>query len=113
MKLNLLTGEEFEHFKKELFDEIKKNLASQDLTPQLVTSKQVCKILHVSPGKLQRMRNRGKIEFIDMGNKYLYDIKHILSIVAVNTKRKGGACIIYGILVPSLYLLSTVEQFMA
>ncbi len=113
MNLNLLTSEEFEHFKKEFFEELKKLLASQESSPRLVKSKEVCKILHLSPGKLQHMRDTGQIEFIDMGKKYLYDSKHIRSIIAGNTKRKGASCIVYCILVPCIYWLSSLDQFIA
>jgi Helix-turn-helix domain len=113
MNLNLLTGEEFVHFKKELFQELKKLVATQESSPRLMKSKEVCKILHMSPGKLQRLRDTGQIEFIDMGKKYLYDSKHIQRIIAEKTKRKGASCIVYSILVPCMYWLSSVDHFIA
>jgi len=113
MQFNLLTNEELQHFKKEFLEEIKKILTSHDVMPRLIKSKDVCKILHLSPGKLQQLRDAGDIEFIEMGNKYLYDLRHIQSIIATRTRKRGAGCIVYSILAPTIYWLSYLDQCVA
>jgi hypothetical protein len=35
----------------------------------------------MSPGTLQKMRDKGEIEFIQIGNKVLYEVRHILELI--------------------------------
>ncbi|NDV79435.1 helix-turn-helix domain-containing protein [Dysgonomonas sp. 511] len=55
-----------------------KNRASND--NRLLTSKEVCKLLCISPRTLQEWRNTGKIPFIKIGGKVLYRRKDIESL---------------------------------
>lgn len=44
---------------------------------QFLTTKEVCKLLCISPRTLQEWRNTGKIPFIKIGGKVLYEEKDI------------------------------------
>ncbi|MDH6309431.1 excisionase family DNA binding protein [Dysgonomonas sp. PFB1-18] len=55
-----------------------KNKASND--NRLLTSKEVCKLLCISPRTLQEWRNTGKIPFIKIGEKVLYKWSEIINI---------------------------------
>lgn len=102
MNVNVPTIEDLNRLHKQLFDDLVKLFAAQEKTPKFLTGREVCKMLHLSVGKLKRMRDSGEIEFISTGKKYLYELKHILEIIERNKKNKGLMCVLYFLL--SAYL---------
>ena len=75
MKIDILTAEDLMIFKAELLSEIKELLAGtlgeRDLKPFL-KSKEVRKLLSISPGTLHTLRKAGKIKSKKIGNLYYY-----------------------------------------
>lgn len=110
MKVDIPTYDAWLAFKKEFFEEFKKMYALYESSNRLLKSSEVCKMLRISPGKLQSMRNAGQIEFIEIGNSFLYELKHVQTIIASNRKRKGGSCLIYGVIAPCIPWLSDLGQ---
>ena len=100
MICNLVTLEDFERLQKETIEEMKKLLAAQEKAPKLIKSRDVCKMLGMSPGTLQNMRNSGEIEFIKFRNKISYEVKHVLNLIEKNKQNKGMSCLIYCVLIP-------------
>ena len=95
MNVNVLTAEELKHFQKELIEEIKVVFALHEKSPELIKSRDLCKMLGISAGNLQNMRKTGKIEFIQIGRKITYELKHILDLIEKNKRNKGMHCILY------------------
>lgn len=52
---------------------------------QFLTTKDVCKLLHISPRTLQEWRDTGKIPFIKIGGKVLYRQSEVLKILDKNS----------------------------
>ena len=78
MAVNLLTIEDFQHFKSELFAELKSILKNMDQpTKKWLKSDEVKKLLNVSPGTLQTLRINGTLQFTKIGGIIYYDYDHI------------------------------------
>ena len=91
-----LTEEEFRNFKKEILLEIQKILAKKEQPfPEMLTSKEVCKLLRKCPGTLRTMRKKGLISSIKVGRGMLYNGQEILDVL--KGKKSGGAtgCVVY------------------
>ena len=86
MNLNLLTVEDLKNFQKEFIEEIKKLFAPHEKANKLIKSRDVCRMLSMSPGTLQKMRDNGEIEFIQIRNKVLYEVRHILELIEKNKR---------------------------
>jgi len=104
MNVNVPTIEDLNRLHKQLLEDIAKLFAAQVKTPKLLTGNEVCKMLRLSPGKLQGMRDRGEIEFIESGKKYLYELSHILAIIERKKRNKGLMCVLYCLASPYLDL---------
>ena len=102
MNLNVPTVEDLNRLYKLLLKDLTKLFADQEKTPKFLTGREVCKMLHLSVGKLKRMRDNGEIEFISTGKKYLYELKHILEIIERNKRNKGLMFVIYCLILPYL-----------
>ncbi len=98
MNLNVPTVEDLHRLYKQLLHDLQKIFAAQQKIPKLLTGREVCKMLHLSVGKLKKMRDRGDIEFIDSGKKYLYELEHILEIIERNKRNKGLMLVLYCLL---------------
>ena len=80
MKVEILTAEDLMIFKSELLGEIKEllsgKLGERDLKPFL-KSKEVRKLLSISPGTLHTLRKAGKIKSKKIGNLHYYKQEEI------------------------------------
>lgn len=77
MAATILTLEDLQEFKKELFEELHRilNGNANNKTRKWLKSQEVREMLDISPGTLQNLRVSGTIPFTKMGNAlyYLYD----------------------------------------
>lgn len=83
MKIDLVTKEDLEQFKTELFAEMKKILSNESSTTDKswLRSVEVRKLLKISPGTLQTLRVNGTLPFSRVGSIHYYkrsDIEKIL-----------------------------------
>ena len=85
--LDLITRQDFEQFKAELFDELKK-LQIPPATAQakeLLKSAEVRKLLKISPGTLQNLRINGTLCYTRIGSIIYYKYADILKVLEANT----------------------------
>jgi hypothetical protein len=91
MAVNLLTIEDFQHFKSELFAELKSILKNMDQpTKKWLKSDEVKKLLNVSPGTLQTLRINGTLQFTKIGGIIYYDYDHIQKTFQENLRRANN-----------------------
>jgi hypothetical protein len=79
----LLTVDDLNDFKRQLLFEIKnllKEYAGQP-TKKCLKSKDVMKLLHISPGTLQTFRDNGTVPFKKVGGIIIYDSLSIQKIL--------------------------------
>jgi hypothetical protein len=87
MPLELLTLKDLQEFKVQLFEELRKILAANELQDKnLLKSKDVCNLLKISPGTLQNFRNNQTIIYTKLGGTLYYDYDHIKHLIK---KKKG------------------------
>jgi hypothetical protein len=87
MAVTLLTIEDFQHFKSELFAELKSFLKNMDQpTKKWLKSDEVKKLLNVSPGTLQTLRINGTLQFTKIGGIIYYDYDHIQKTLLENLR---------------------------
>ena len=86
MKVELITKEDFENFKKELFEEIRKyrgRLKGAEPEPkEWLKSYEVRKLLGISPGTLQNLRINGTLAYTKIGGLMYYryhDIQKLMN----------------------------------
>ncbi|MEO6548288.1 MAG: helix-turn-helix domain-containing protein [Ferruginibacter sp.] len=78
MAVNILTTENLNHFKLELFAELKGILKNETVTPKKwLKSDEVKKLLKVSPGTLQTLRINGTLQYTKIGGIIYYGFDHI------------------------------------
>lgn len=91
MSVNILTKEDLNNFKSELFEELKTvfkirgNNNSQQ--KEWLKSYEVRKLLSISPGKLQNMRVNGTIEFTQIGGLMFYKYDDIVKLMENNKSK--------------------------
>ena len=87
MAVNILTHEDLEHFKNELFMELKELLLN-DQQPQKkwLKSDEVKKLLNVSSSTLQTLRINGTLQYSKIGGIIYYDFDHIEKTLQKNLK---------------------------
>ena len=100
MPANLPTWEDMERFKKELIEDLKMIFEVRDHLPKLLTGRDVCKMMHLSDGKLKRLRDNRELAFIKTGKKYLYDLKDVLVMIEKRKRNNGLLCILYCLVSP-------------
>ena len=89
MPLELLTIKDLQDFKRELFDELKKHFSKEDPpVKKLLKSREVRKLLRISPGSLQNLRNNGTLPYSQIG-KIIYYHPEDLDKLQIK-KRRGG-----------------------
>lgn len=81
--LDLITREDLQAFKEELFSELKNILDKSGANPakKWLKSADVRKMLNISPGTLQNLRINGQLPFTKVGSLMYYklpDIERIL-----------------------------------
>lgn len=79
MPTKILTPDDLKEFKNELLDEFKRIMNEKQVEPakRWLRSKEVIKLLGISPGTLQNMRNNGTLPFTKLGGVMFYDIENI------------------------------------
>jgi hypothetical protein len=78
MALNILTNDDLQQFKTELFAELRSILKSESAQPKRwLKSEEVKKLLKVSPGTLQTLRINGTLQFTRIGGIIYYDYDYI------------------------------------
>ncbi|WP_143154090.1 helix-turn-helix domain-containing protein [Cruoricaptor ignavus] len=76
--VNILTKEDFEIFKEELFAELREMLsASEKKEKRWLRSSEVKKLLNISSGTLQNLRINGTIKYSKVGGTLFYDYQDI------------------------------------
>lgn len=88
MEKKIVTGEDLQQFKVELLREIKKLLVNPpvSLPKPWLKSHEVQKILKISPGTLQHLRDSGQLKFSKVGGIVFYEMKDVEEMVM-----KGGS----------------------
>lgn len=79
----IITKQDLDQFKNEIIQEIisTMNTPRPDLTEPWLRSRDVCKILRISPSTLQNLRNNGKIPFHKLNGLILYKKSDIDSLL--------------------------------
>jgi len=93
MASEIITTDDLREFKIELFSELKKLFNENQLTKKWLKSREVRKMLGISPGTLQNMRINGTLPFTRMGGILFYDSNDIQKILESN---KSQSCIEFG-----------------
>jgi hypothetical protein len=90
MPAQILTTDDLREFKVELIDEIGKLLRQSGVQPvkKWLKSREVRKLLNISPGTLQTMRVNGTLTFSKIGGVIYYEYDDIQKMIEEN-KRKG------------------------
>ncbi|MCU4157779.1 helix-turn-helix domain-containing protein [Carboxylicivirga sp. A043] len=86
MSIEVLTTEDLKEFKTELLSEIKQLILSQDVTQtkQWLKTKEVLKILRISPNTLTNMRISGDLPATKIGGIYYYSYQDIQQMLLQN-----------------------------
>ena len=78
MALELITTGDFEEFKKQLTEELKKIIAALCQPQQKVLkTRDVCKLLRASPGTVQNLRKNRILPFGKVGGTLYYNYEDI------------------------------------
>ena len=87
MSVQILTTEDLQNFKSELFAELK-SIFKTDSQPikKWLRSNEVKKILKLSPGTLQTLRINGTLQYSKMGGVIYYDYEHIQKTLEQNLR---------------------------
>ena len=87
MSVQILTTDDLQHFKSELFTELR-SLLKTDSPPikKWLKSDEVKKILKVSPGTLQTLRINGTLQYTKIGGIIYYDYEHIQKTMEQNLR---------------------------
>jgi len=85
MSIEILTKEDLNRFKIELIAEFERILETkQQIKKKWLRSKEVEKMLNISPATLQNYRISGAIKFSKVGSTYYYDLDAINKILDKN-----------------------------
>lgn len=79
MEIELITLSDLKSFKREILEEIKTLIKSSQTNPEKkwLKSKEVQKLLGISSGTLQTLRNQGSIPFTRLGGVIYYERSEI------------------------------------
>ncbi len=86
--LNLITKEDLEQFKHELFAELRKlgiGPASEQPAKKWLKSAEVRKLLNISAGTLQNLRINGTISFTKVGSLLYYNQEDLIKLLNGNS----------------------------
>ena len=89
--LDLISKEDLEQFKTELFAELKKlgiAPASEQPAKKWLKSSEVRKLLNISPGTLQNWRINGTISYTKIGSLLYYNREELIKILEGNSSKK-------------------------
>jgi len=87
MPTSIITTDDLHEFKLELFDELKKLMASNYSSPlpkKYLKSAEVMELLQISPGTLQNLRINGTLPYSKIGGIIFYDADEIHRIITEN-----------------------------
>lgn len=85
MSVNILTKEDLQIFKEELFSELKQLLsASEKKDKRWLRSSEVKTLLKISSGTLQNLRINGTLKYSKVGGTLFYDYQDIEKILQSN-----------------------------
>lgn len=82
MSVHILTIEDLQKFKQELFTELKQTFNNQgkqtsNKQKEWLRTKEVCSMMGISLSKLQYMRDNGEIKFTRIGGTIFYSVEEI------------------------------------
>ena len=87
MSVNILTIEDLQNFKSELFSELRSILKNEGPpAKKWLKSNEVKKLLSVSPGTLQTLRINGTLQYTKIGGIIYYDFEHIQKTMEKNLR---------------------------
>ena len=87
MSVNILTNEDLQNFKSELFSELKSIFKNEGPpAKKWLKSNEVKKLLSVSPGTLQTLRINGTLQYTKIGGIIYYDFDHIQKTMEKNLR---------------------------
>ena len=86
MSIEIITTEDLQVFKTELFREIRKMFLEHHGQPakKWLKSYEIRKLLGISPGTLQNMRMNGTLPFTKIGGVLFYDYENIRKMLESN-----------------------------
>lgn len=86
MPTSIITTEDLYDFKTELLEDIKKLLENKygKKSKKWIKSNEVKKLLGISPGTLQNLRNNGTLPFSKINGIIFYDKDEILKVLEIN-----------------------------
>ncbi len=84
MPLELLTTKDLQEFKTELLEEMRKLMPLKETPKKLLKTKDVCRMLRISEGTLQNLRNNETIRFKKVGGIIFYKIEDVERLVESN-----------------------------
>jgi len=89
MATNIITVEDLQDFKKELFEEMKNLLGQRHIQPirKWLKSHEVRRLLTLSPGTLQNLRVNGTLPFTKIGGVIYYDYDDIQEMLKSHKRR--------------------------
>ncbi|MBN2743983.1 MAG: helix-turn-helix domain-containing protein [Marinilabiliaceae bacterium] len=88
MQIDFITSQDLHEFKFELLQEIKQILNTQsggNGGQKWLKTKEVLKLLNISAGTLQQMRNNGTMPFSRIGGTIFYDSEKIKQLIQEST----------------------------
>ena len=91
--IDLITREDLEKFKQELFAELRKlnTIASPEQeAKKWLKSAEVRKMLKISPGTLQTLRINGTIKYTMVGNMHYYKYDDLVKLLEGTPQKKLG-----------------------
>ncbi len=81
----LITVADLERFKQELLHEIRDILKERKLSPKKwLKTRELLKMLPISPGKLVQMRKNKELPYIPMGGVFYYDEEDVVKLMENN-----------------------------
>ncbi|WP_435354233.1 helix-turn-helix domain-containing protein [Emticicia sp. SJ17W-69] len=82
MAVEILTKDDLQQFKSDLFAELKKAIKENPTTNSTyLQSFEVRKMLNISPGTLQHLRVSGQLPYTKLGGKIFYDSEDIRKMI--------------------------------
>lgn len=92
MNVELITRDDLERFKSELFEQLKTLAVKPNLGEQKwLKSYQVKNLLKISPGTLQNLRVNGTLRFTKIGGILYYKYEDILEVLEGKAKKEPSA----------------------
>ena len=90
MIANIITREDLDEFKADLIREIRKILSEkQPVSQQWLKSPDIKRMLGISHGTLQHLRNNGTLPFTKVGGVIYYDLQDIQQVLELNKNNRN------------------------